>query len=170
MRQPISPQKKAAIKKSYLSEGLSLEASAKKHGVSARKVNGWSSAEGWAEAKFKATSPQAPAVKLTSFPTARGGQAQADQESEALGELPQSLGDMVGILDRAIARLSNAVHSPHDGRTRANAAQALAKLIEQRAKLGSDEWLLETVLARYPTPASLVKALRELGYGGGPNE
>jgi transposase-like protein len=161
MRQPISPQKKAAIKKSYLTEGLSLEAAAQKHGVSARKVHGWSSAEGWAEQKFKATSHQGPAVKLVSFPTARGGQALADQQPEALGEPPRSVRDMVNILDRAIARLSNAVHCPADGRNRANAAQALAKLIDQRAKLSDDKWLFDALLSRYPTPMILAKVMRE---------
>lgn len=160
MPDPIAPAVKRKVKLSYLDGGLSIEAAARKHGVSPRQAFKWSSAEKWVEAKAKRNGETPPQpIKLTSFTSGRNGQ-QPEQADTAPLELPQSLEDMVGILDRAIARLSNAVHAPHDGRNRANAAQALAKLIEQRARLASAEWLIEGLLKFYPSPAEMVKGLK----------
>lgn len=134
MPEPIKPATKAAVKNSYLKEGLSLAAAAAKHGVSPRIVNKWSSTEGWAAAKENRPSDGGQPIKLVTFAPERGGQ-QAQQQVEPALDVPESTEDLIEILDQAIARLSAAIHQPHDRRNQANAANALAKLIAQRCAL-----------------------------------
>ncbi|WP_190707946.1 hypothetical protein [Nodosilinea sp. FACHB-141] len=147
------------MKSSYLKEGLLL-AVARKQGVSTRRAHLWSAAGSWAAAQEDRTSGGGPPIELMSF-TAEPGDPQATQQPEVLQSTPQTLADLIQILDEAIARVSAAIRSPHDGRNRANCAGTLAKLTDQRAKLSSTNWLVSQPLDRYPNSKTLLQALKD---------
>lgn len=163
MADPIPPPTKRKIKIAYMTGGLSLSAAAAKYGVSERMAHEWSRKEGWAKAKAERNGqqPQAPAVKLTTFPSSRGQQAADPADAPPL-ELPKSLDDLRLTLDRAIAKLDAAIASPHDGKNLAQQAASLGKLVEARARIGDDTWLLNEMLARFPSPKLLIQRLREM--------
>jgi hypothetical protein len=128
----------------------------------------WSRKEGWAKQKAERNGQQAQApIKLVSMPTARGGGQQAPADTGPL-ELPKSLDDLRLTLDRAIAKLDQAIASPFDGRNLAQQAASLGKLVEARARISEDTWLLNEMMARFPSPKALVQRLREMHYGSQP--
>jgi hypothetical protein len=160
MPSPIPDSVKAAVKRDYFA-GLSLHDSAKAHGVSPRKAQSWSTAEGWAKLKAAAQAgpPSQLAPNVVTFERPRSAAHPATIELILDANLPD-VSDLRAVLDRSIARLDVMIQQPYDLRTMGGLVTALTRAVETRRKISSTEELLGQLLERFPNPRDLLAVLK----------